>query len=148
MLANVSTVSRAEALEAIRLPAFKAAIELCPTIPPPVLAMMMILFEDQGSPVQLDPHGCKITDSCSSIDPADAATVDRWFRERFEPNRLCDECGLPLHGGVPEEDRHELEFGSVSADCFKFFFLCESCLENWQAFDDPGLPNVCRKLST
>jgi hypothetical protein len=146
--------ARQAALKAIRPAAFKAALALYPHTPPPVVALMMVLVEDHGAPARVDAQGCEITSTCTSSDlfsnPTDAATVDKWFGEHFEHDRPCEECGLPLHGGVPEEERGELGSASVlgdTADGFKIFFLCGWCGENWQCFDDSGLPNICSKLS-
>ena len=143
-----------EMTSSIRQAAFKAAIELHPTTPPVVLALMMALIEDQLRTIRLDGYrndtGKEYEDVSTLFNSEDAATFENWVKARVAPDRICDECGQRMSGGESEEDIPYMEPGhlfTVTSAGFISFFLCEWCLDQWMGLDNAAIPNICGKLS-
>jgi len=142
----------------IRRSVFQAILDLHAaandSTPLPMLALMLVTFEEQMGPARLNEQGNEITESCAMSElfsPEDAATVENWVRARSAPHKLCDECGERMVKDVPVEEWDEVErrhLFCLTPSGFKSYFICVWCEERREGFgDEAGLPNIMAKLN-
>jgi hypothetical protein len=83
----------------------------------PMLALMLVAFEDQMGSARLDEQGHEIRESRTMrelFSPEDATKFENWVKVRFAPQQLFDECGERMVKDIPVEDwdvigHHQIE---------------------------------------
>ena len=98
---------------------------------------------EQGRQIELNFTWSQLKKVCR---PEDLAALKRWERERkklLAPDRLCDRCRQPMHGGIAEDGYFYVRSGQLfglTPSGFRIYAFCEWCMEKYEEGPESDVP--------